>query len=263
MSFERCWLEREGAPDAAGRALLALAHVSRFSPLPLMRKWAWPILETALPLTLHSTSPRLWAFALMAMSNMLILDKEWHVGQEYRQALADLLSQRWNDAATDDWPWFEDTLAYDNGRLPEAIITTGLDMADTRLIDIGFTALEALWKWQHRDGVLQPVGSESFGMIRTIPARFDQQPLEAAAMVSACLAAFRASRKSCWQERAQLSYAWFAGRNVHGAVLGDTKRGHCYDGLNPSGVNQNSGAESVLAFLQSSLDISTLKDLSE
>ena len=44
-------------------------------------------------------------------------------------------------------------------------------------------------------------------------------------------------------------YGWFLGRNDGDVVIALPERGACHDGLTPSGVNRNQGAESSLMWL--------------
>ena len=86
-------------------------------------------------------------------------------------------------------------------------------------------------------------------------ARFDQQPIEAQAMVSVCLEAFRITGDKRWNKEARRAFEWFLGRNDLKLPLYDATTGGCRDGLHPDRTNQNQGAESTLAFLQSLLEL--------
>jgi hypothetical protein len=77
---------------------------------------------------------------------------------------------------------------------------------------------------------------------------FDQQPVEAWAMIDACSVAMAVRPSEQWQVMANRAYNWYLGRNDRGIAIADPATGSCYDGLMPQGVNANSGAESVLSF---------------
>jgi hypothetical protein len=100
-----------------------------------------------------------------------------------------------------------------------------------------------------------PIGSNGFYPRGGTRARFDQQPVEAHAMVSACLAAQTATGESKWGRRAHLAFDWFLGRNDLHLSLYDPATGGCRDGLHSDRLNQNEGAESTLAFLLALLEI--------
>jgi hypothetical protein len=100
-----------------------------------------------------------------------------------------------------------------------------------------------------QEGYFRPIGTESFGDKRTPPRAFDQQPLEAAATISACLAALRANGNAEWRGDAARAFAWFLGGNDLSLPLVDLETGSCRDGLHPDRPNENRGAESVLSYL--------------
>jgi hypothetical protein len=155
-----------------------------------------------------------------------------------------------------DWPWFEDVLAYDNARLPHALILTGLATSTAPYVETGLRSLRWLMSLQTApSGRFRPVGSKSFGRIRHKPDSFDQQPVEAAATISTCLAAHRANDSEEWKEAAMRAFAWFLGENDLQTALIDPDTGSCSDGLHPDRPNQNKGAESVLSYLLALVEI--------
>jgi len=116
-------------------------------------------------------------------------------------------------------------------------------------LEIGLASL----KWlagihTAREGHFRPIGSNGFFQKGGIRADFDQQPLEAQAMVSACLEAWRVTSDAAWLREARRAFGWFLGRNDLGLPLYDPRTGGCCDGLHPDRVNANQGAESSLAF---------------
>ena len=78
---------------------------------------------------------------------------------------------------------------------------------------------------------------------------FDQQPVEAAAAISACLSAFQVDGEGEWSAGAKRAFAWFMGENDLGIALIDSDTGSCSDGLHPDRANENKVAESVLSYL--------------
>jgi hypothetical protein len=143
--------------------------------------------------------------------------------------------------------WFEPTLAYDNARVPEALIRAGLALNDQRAAQVGIEMLEWLIERQTDCfGAFLPVATTDFGRPLSARGLFDQQPLEAAATVDACEAAWMASGEARWVNEAERALDWYFGANTLGAQLA-TEEGGCYDGLNWNGVNENQGAESVLS----------------
>ena len=159
--------------------------------------------------------------------------------------------------------WFEDVLAYDNARLPQALIVTGISTGVPAYVDAGLRSLAWLMKVQTApSGCFRPVGSDSFGHKRKPPEPFDQQPLEATATISACLAAWRADGNPEWRAGAARAFAWFLGSNDLSMPLADLETGSCRDGLHCDRPNENRGGESTVSYLLSLAEIRQLARVS-
>jgi hypothetical protein len=155
-----------------------------------------------------------------------------------------------------DWPWFEYSLTYCNAVLPHALLVCGQTLGEEEMIETGLRSLEWLAHLQQAtQGHFVPVGSNGFYPRGGERARFDQQPVEAQAMVSACLAAKTVTDNSRWDQHMHRAFDWFLGHNDLGLSLYDPATGGCRDGLHSDRCNQNEGAESTLAFLHSLLEI--------
>jgi hypothetical protein len=154
------------------------------------------------------------------------------------------------EVATPDWLWFENELAYDNARLPQALIVTGIATGTAAYTAAGLRSLRWLTAVQTSEaGFFRPVGSQSFGVKRQAPRPFDQQPLEAAATIGATLAAWRADGDLEWRAAAAGALEWFFGANDLSVPLIDPGTGSCCDGLHPDRANENNGGESVVSYL--------------
>jgi hypothetical protein len=159
------------------------------------------------------------------------------------------------------WQWFEDTLAYGNARLPQSMLLVGSACADDRMITAGLEALDWLLTQQRCEtkGHFVPIGSQGFYRKGGEKARFDQQPLEAAGAVSACLQAYRTTGDKRWRSEAWSAFNWFLGDNDLQLPIYDSVSGGCRDGLHPDRANENQGAESTLSFLMALLEMSSLQ----
>jgi hypothetical protein len=250
MSFERRWLDVEGSSDCFGRAVNALGVTSEIGAERDARSWATALLDRVVP---HSVTiggaPRTHAFIALGLCAFLRAHPERADARLQLEVSARHLLACFEATVRDDWRWLEPTLAYDNARLPQALIEAGLALDDGDMTDAGLAALDWLCAMQTApSGKFRPVGTQSFGAAFETPAAFDQQPLEAAATIDACAAAFAANGEHLWLREAQRAYEWFLGENDLGLPLGCAARGLCHDGLSASGVNTNQGAESILAF---------------
>jgi glycosyltransferase involved in cell wall biosynthesis len=252
MSFDRSWLEEVGSEDSHGRALWALGECARCDASASRQSWAQALFAEALPAVEHFHSPRAWAFTLLGLDGYCVAVPADSGATALRTMLADRLMGLLCAIETRDWVWFEAGLSYDNARLPHALITTGVATGVAAYVTAGLRSLTWLMKLQRSDSdFFRPVGSESFGDTRRQPRTFDQQPLEAAAAISACLAAWRADGDPRWKADATRAFAWFFGRNDLSACLVDRESGSCRDGLHPDRANENRGGESVVSYLLS------------
>jgi glycosyltransferase involved in cell wall biosynthesis len=248
MGYDRRWLEECGSEDSNGRTIWALGLAAAKAPWPSIRHWAIKLFEEAAPIAAELAAPRARAFAAFGGLELLdaIPDHELALGL-VRQS-AEQLMRLHSQNARDDWNWFEASLAYDNARLPEALIRAGRVLGEPEMLDRGLSTLAWLVDQQANPrGAFRPVGCKSFDRPYSPPLAFDQQPVEATATIDAAAAAYQANREEQWRHVAQSAFAWFFGDNDAGVPLADVSDGSCFDGLMATGINRNQGAESILA----------------
>ncbi len=263
MSFDRRWLEDRGSEDSHGRTLWALGECARSDTSPSRRRWSASLFAEALPAVEAFLSPRAWAFTLLGLDAYCAAVARDSVAERVRHLLADRLISMLSATAMKDWVWFEEGLAYDNARLPQSLILTGISTGVPAYADAGLRSLYWLMTLQTAPlGCFRPVGTDSFGDKRKLPKAFDQQPLEAAATISACLAAWRADGNPEWRAGAARAFAWFLGSNDLSTPLVDLETGACRDGLHCDRPNENRGGESVVSYLLSLAEIRQLARIS-
>jgi len=252
LSFNRHWLDEQGSEDCHGRALWALGLGVGRSPYRSFQVLAGQLFEEALPIVSEFTSPRAWAFSLLGIHEYLQRLNGDRLATQIRDALTARLMELFDKVAQKDWPWFEEVLSYDNAKLAHALILSGSVTGQKPMLERGLHTLRWLVEVQTSEsGDFRPIGSNGFYPRGGARANFDQQPVEAHAMVSACLEAHRATGDSWWYEQAQRAFDWFLGWNDLGFELYSSNTGGCRDALHVDRVNQNQGAESTLAFLLS------------
>ncbi len=149
------------------------------------------------------------------------------------------------------WKWFGDTMTYDSGRLPLSLLLAFQTSGDSRFRDAGLASLDFLIAiyFDPKGTQLSVVGNKGWFKKGGIPARFDQQPIDAAAMVEACVLAAHLTGNPEYSQRARTAFEWFLGNNVKQAILYDSQSGGCRDGLTESGPNQNEGGESTIMYV--------------
>jgi glycosyltransferase involved in cell wall biosynthesis len=260
MSYDRRWLENSGSEDSHCRTLWALAECARNDADSSRRRWASALFKTALPVVEEFSSPRAWAFALLGLDAYCTLAGSDVLANRFRRLLADRLMSLLSKTESKHWVWFEDLLAYDNARLPQALIQTGLTTHTPAYVEAGLRSLRWLMTLQTTSsGNFRPVGTQSFGRLRRKPEAFDQQPVEASATISACFAAWRADDDAEWPIAAMRAFGWFWGENDLETKLIDPDTGSCSDGLHPDRPNENKGAESMLSYLHGVIEIRAFK----
>ena len=259
MGFDRTWLEDSGSEDSHGRTLWALGECARRDASPSRRRWASALFAEALSAAPSFRSPRAWAFTLLGLGAYCAAAPDDLHAQEVRHSLADRLMSSLASVETPEWVWFEEGLAYDNARLPQALMVTGMATQTPGYVDAGLRSLRWLMTQQTTSaGHCRPVGTAGFGEQRQQPRAFDQQPVEATATIAACLAAWRADGDAEWKATATRVFAWFLGSNDLSVPLVDSHTGSCRDGLHPDRANENRGGESVLSYLLSLAEIRQL-----
>jgi len=264
MSFDRVWLEESGSEDSHGRTLWALGECVRSDTSSSRRQWAKELFDAALPVVGEFSSPRAWAFTLLGLESYCSVFSGNAPAARLRLSLAERLIFILASVESENWIWFEESLAYDNARLPQALILTGLATGMSAYTTAGLRSLRWLMTQQTAvSGVFRPVGTEGFGDKRMAPRMFDQQPLEATATISACLAAWRADGDPKWKTEAHRVFSWFLGNNDLSQPLVDLVTGSCRDGLHPDRANENKGGESVVSYLLSLAEIRRLNWLAE
>lgn len=258
MDYQRHWLEEGGSDDSHGRTLWALGTVLGHSNTPALHSMAGRVFEQALPEILNTTSPRAWAFALIGIQEYLQRFAGDRRVSQVREELAGRLLVLYQDHRSDEWRWFEDRLTYCNAALPHALLLCGQAIPNETMAEAGLESLNWLADLQRADSPgrhFVPIGSNGFYLQGGERARFDQQPVEAQAMVSACLEAYRVTGDKRWRKEARRAFEWFLGRNDLNLPIYDPTTGGCRDGLHSDRVNENQGAESTLAFLQALLEL--------
>ncbi|HSZ20568.1 MAG TPA: glycosyltransferase family 4 protein [Candidatus Acidoferrum sp.] len=262
LSYERQWQEPGGSEDSHGRALWGLGTVLGRSREKGLRGAAGRLFELAVPAAVNFKSPRACAFALLGLHEYL----DSFPGDRAALSAADVLANRllgsYRAHRSPGWDWFENSLSYSNARLPQALLRSGTRSGNAEMKAAGLQALDWLATIQRSEdkGHFVPIGSQGFYSKKTEKARFDQQPVEACAVVSSCLEAYGVTGENRWRKEAWSAFNWFLGDNDLQVALYDPSTGGCRDGLHPDRANENQGAESTISFLMALLEMRRLEE---
>ena len=260
MTFSRDWVDELGSEDSHGRAVWALGAVVGRSKDPGKQSLGGELFQASMPALVGFTSPRAWAFGLIGIDEYLRAFQGDSTVQGVRTTLAGLLFDLHRRSSSVAWPWFEECVTYENARLSQALISTGAWLGNKEMLAAGLTSLDWLASIQASDnGTFSPIGSDGFYTRGQHKASFDQQPVEACAMVSACLEARRVTGDMRWTELARRAFGWFLGQNHLQQSLYEAGTGGCRDGLHAERANENQGAESTLSFQLALLEMRDLE----
>jgi uncharacterized protein YyaL (SSP411 family) len=254
MTFDRRWTESEGSEDSHGRAIWGLGMAAHLAPFESYRKLAALLLREGLPAASRLTSPRACSFVLLGLDPYLEAVCVDAAAYALLAKFATELRDRFIACRDARWGWCEEYLTYSNGKIPAALIVAGRRLKEPSIVETGLTALEWLFAQHLRsESHISLVGNRGWYRKGGVRAHFDQQPVDAMALIVACTEAYRTTCDQKWLRRSHLVLSWFMGQNDIGLPLYDAETGGCRDGLEPHGVNQNQGAESTLAWLISLL----------
>ncbi|MHA0337504.1 glycosyltransferase family 4 protein [Sphingomonas aquatilis] len=260
MGFDRNWLEQEGSQDSFGRAVWAIGRTAELTRNHGLKLWATVFADKVIPASAFLTSPRARAFAILGLAAHLSVYPGHRPARLQLESFAGELLDLLRTVRRDAWTWFEPVLAYDNARLPEALLVASTVLGRTEMRQDALEALDWLRRQQTApEGHFRPVGTQSFGAAFQPPRAFDQQPLEAWATIDAFTLAFAQDGDRRWRDHAEAAFAWYLGANDLGVRIASPDGG-CYDGLQVDRVNLNQGAESILAYQFAALAIARLRN---
>ena len=237
------WHGRRGVEDCWGRSAWGFGTAARRAPDEWMRSGALSCFDRAAEQ--RSPHRRAMAFAGLGAAEVLAA----RIGHApARRLLADAVVAIGAVGAEPSWPWPEPRLAYANAAIAECLIVAGALLERPGVLADGLLLLRWLLDRQTVDGHLSLVPVDGAGP-GDVPPAFDQQPIEAAALADACARAAAVTGDPTWLVGVDMAIGWFTGDNDLGVPLFDPLTGGGCDGLTPSGVNRNQGAESTLALI--------------
>jgi hypothetical protein len=267
MGYDRRWQDDRATEDAAGRAIWGLGYAERHAPRESWRAVAAMLRLRANDAVRRMTFVRSRAYAALGLVHALAANPA--DAAEVRALLdASLapIAEAYDAHAAPGWEWCGDVLTYDNGRLCEALLRGGTALGDERYVRTGlamlsFYASVAVEDPSSRRGqrLFVPVGNRGWYPRGGRKARDGQQPVEAAALVGAALAAVEATGDEQWRALAEVAHDWYFGRNAAHLALA-AENGGCRDGIDGGALNANMGAESTVSFLLSALALERARE---
>lgn len=255
LSYERRFLDEVGSEDSMGRALWACGHALNSNLPAEKRLTAKEIFDKGLPWASASPSLRSKAFAILGL---------YHYQEAYPEdpniiksieTLANQLLNNYTHQASSNWQWFEPYLTYVNGKLPEALFAAHEKVGNVKYLEIAKESLDFALKVQMIDNRFVPIGNDGWYQKGGSRAMYDQQSVEASCMTEAVLAAYHVTGEEEYRNKARIIFEWFLGKNSKDVSLYNPETGGCYDGITPSGLNLNQGAEASVSYLLARLEL--------
>ncbi|MFI6323426.1 glycosyltransferase [Nonomuraea sp. NPDC050556] len=243
LGFDRRWGDSPGTGDWWGRAMWGLGTAAAGNTAPWIREEA--LVAFTLGARQRSAHARAMAFAGLGAAELLRASPGNAVAAALLADAAEAVGAPVEDP---DWPWPQPYLSYANAALAEVLVAAGELNGDRQSLSNGLHLLTWLCAAQTDGDRLSvvPVAGWRKDAPRT---RFDQQPIEVAALADACATAALATGDPSWQTVVRRAVAWFEGANDADAVMWDHTTGGGYDGLTEHGPNLNQGAESTIALI--------------
>ena len=148
-----------------------------------------------------------------------------------------------------NWLWFEGILSYCNAKIPHALFEAYSVTGNKKFLKTALDSFLFLEKKTFFGECFVPIGQAGWCYPNGFRAFFDQQPIEAGSMAEAAVAAFNATKDAHYKKIAVDSFNWFFGNNLTKETLYNPATCGVFDGIAANTINENQGAESILAFL--------------
>jgi len=255
LSFDRRYLDEVGSEDSFGRTIWALGYLIGCSQHNSYREFAMELFQRSYPHFKKLEHLRGMANTVIGISLYLkAIPTDEGMMQELIRLTTPLV-EAYEKTASPDWQWFEEKMTYDNAILPLALLHSYEITSNEKVKKIALESMAFLDKLTLSNGYLSPIGNDGWYYRGGSFPTFDQQAIETMAMVLMHFQAYETMRKPEYIEKMFLSYKWFLGENTLRAPLYDHETKGCCDGLMPTGINRNQGAESTLAYMLSHLTV--------
>lgn len=254
MSYNKQFLDSKGSEDSYGRALWATGSVVSSKVSDNLKSTAKFIFDNAVKHVTKLKDIRPQAFSICGLYEYYKIYKHKDILDKINH-LANRLVEKYEKNSTDDWKWFEESITYSNGKIPEALFLAYDVTKNKKYLTIAEESLDFLSSLLIMNNKLVLIGHNGWYNYNGKREFYDQQPVDASSMVQVYTTAYKITKEEGYHHKAVLSYNWFLGRNSINQVVYDETTGGCFDGLLPDCINLNQGAESMVCYLIARLNL--------
>lgn len=261
LNFNGSWDDATDVTDPYGKAMWALGINLYFNESSRLAQSVHSIFVRNLSQMENIRDLRTAAYTMLGLYYYVLTYETKTdaagLAKEHMKKLANFLVKAYEKNCSTTWNWFEDSVTYDNFRLPQALFAAYIITGSEKYKQVATVTLNFITEcnFDKKNGYFDFIGQDGWYGKGKVKANYDQQPLEAAAAVDAYLFASKALHKKMYYNQARLAFEWFFGNNRNRRFIYDENTKGVYDGLTLRGVNQNEGAESIVCFLMSCLSL--------
>lgn len=281
------WKNDSGTHESFGRAMSALGEAASTSTNPQQQLTAAFLFDEMSLLAPKELSARTIAQLVIGFSHRIVLENKFpslaellglrkklekkqfpnptQFNPQKLKELADtLVSIYQKNSDYKKWQWFENTISYDNGRLPFSLLKAYTSTGKEEYKKVALESLDFLLNqtFDEKNNCFSFPGNSGWISREGKRSVFAQQPIEAGSTTEACCLAYQISKKKEYRDFAQKAFFWYFGQNLLHLPLVNQETYGILDGLESWGVNQNQGAESIITFLIGYLAIKETLSLS-
>lgn len=263
LNCDLTWKDTAKVEDGYGRAMAVLAETLLLAEKEEERNKAVSIFDRQITLIPVIKYPRVMAYTIIAISNRIKSSEKYRVPGLKKELifLADKLIRNYRKNSSKSWKWYEDIMTYENARLPLSLFYAFQATKNTKYLEVAEESLDFLIEqtFDVAKDCFSFIGHRGWFPKGGAKSVSGQQPVEAGGTVEVCSLSYKITGKRKYLDFAKKALEWYGGRNISGLSLIDGESGGIKDGIEPYGINQNEGAESILSYIQAHLALEETK----
>ena len=255
LSYSKKYLDEVGSEDSFGRAIWSLGFLISNGPNNSYKEFGRELFWNSYKRFDDLKHIRGMANTVIGISYYLKTQSDDELLVPKINQLADTIKTAYRQNSEKNWSWFEDILTYDNAILPLSLLCHYQATGNKESYRIAFESIDFLDSFSFKNGYLSLVGNDGWMKKHQHNPIYDQQAIDAMAMLLMYSKAYEMTKKDKYLEHLNTSYQWFLGNNSLHVPLYDRETNGCADGIQENSLNRNQGAESTLAYFISYLAV--------